>query len=63
MILDVTSLNSQALQPMRLANAAAGRSAPLHGPNGPGFLAAPAPRTREELMGFTSKCNLIHIYI
>jgi hypothetical protein len=43
---------SQHLMPMRLANSSAGRSAPLRGLQG--LLQAPAPRTREELIGFTS---------
>jgi hypothetical protein len=36
---------------MRLANSSAGRSAPLRGLHG--LLQQPAPKTREELIGFT----------
>lgn len=45
------SQNQLALLPMQLKNVSAGRSAPLHGPQGP--LTGPAPRTREELIGFS----------
>ena len=37
---------------MRLANSGAGRNAPLHGLHG--ILAHPCPRTRKELLVFTS---------
>jgi len=44
---------------MQLANASTGRSAPLRGIQGP--LAPPAPRTREELLGFTGIVPVLYL--
>jgi hypothetical protein len=46
---------------MWLANANAARSVPLHGLDG--LLTAPAPRTHEELMGFTGMSYLQSLMI